>query len=128
MEQEKTLKIDEDVIDFVFSTDSFRMFNNNVKPIVNQMTINRFNDCQQITAPNSRNDVFIIINGGIAIVDDERTLKRVNNEVKKTRRKRKKAQEKRLQEQGGNTPKEGHNDGPNPLTNGNAADQQLEKN
>ena len=42
--------------------------------------------------------MFIIINGGIAIVDDERTLKRVNNEVKKTRRKRKKAQEKRLQE------------------------------
>ena len=92
------MKIDDEMIDFIFSSESFKMFKNNIKVIVSEMDIKEYDDCEQIAEPSSRNEVYIVITGGIAIVDDDRTLKRVRYEVKKLRRKRKKELEKRKQE------------------------------
>ena len=44
------------------------------------------------------------MSGGVAIIDDEKVLKRTNLEVRKTRRKRKRLEEKLRAENGGELP------------------------
>ena len=97
--EEKPLQIDEELLNFISSTDTFKMFKSHIEGFVDQMGLKRYKDCEQIAEPSSRDDVFIVIAGGVAILEDDRVNKRAKLEVRKIRRKRKKA----IEKEGGGT-------------------------
>lgn len=117
-QEDEQLKVDDETLKMILELDAFKMFANHLSGLADQMGVKKFKDCEQVIEPSSRDEVFILVAGGIAIVDDERANKRAKLEVRKIRRKRKKAQEKREQEGGG-----GEADGEGGAAGDNAAGQ-----
>lgn len=87
-----------EILELLSEADSFKMFKNDLPGMVHHFRMLKFEDCEQVTEPKVKDVLYVIIEGAVAVLDDQKVLKRANHEIKKTRRKRKKAQEKRAQE------------------------------
>ena len=54
-----------------------------------------YNDWDEVTYPNVKDMIYLIIKGQVCIISDERIQKKAKTEVRRTRKKRQKAEEKR---------------------------------
>lgn len=69
------------------------MFKDDLPNMAAQFGIRKFGDCDQVCDPSVKDVLFVLIEGAVAVLDDERMVKRAKTEIRKTRRKKKKAQE-----------------------------------
>lgn len=91
----KELTVDAEVLDLIAQSESFQMFKNDLPKIAEHIGIQQFADCEQVCDPSIKDVLFVLVEGSVAILDDERIVRRAKTEVRKLRRKRKKEEEKR---------------------------------
>jgi len=84
-------KISAEILAMISRSDSFKMFEDELPRMSEHFKVLQFADCEQVADPSIKDRFFVLVEGGVAILDDERIVKRAKTEVKRLRRKRKRA-------------------------------------
>ena len=86
------------ILELVSTIDCFKMFKTQVNNMAAHFSVHKFGDCDIVTEPAEKTNIFMLLRGSVVIVGDERTHKTSNRQVRKTRHRRRKAEEKRQAE------------------------------
>lgn len=65
------LPLDQDIIDRVCNFDSFKMFHDDIEKMSKSFHLCRFGDCAQITEPKIQDLIYVVIEGQVAIIDNQ---------------------------------------------------------
>ena len=71
-------KLGPDEIEQLSSFDSFKMFKNNLDQMATEFKLFRFADCEQVSHPGEKTTLFVILQGQVNVISDEKIYKKVN--------------------------------------------------
>lgn len=92
------------MLDFLANLDSFKMFSSHLERMSQFFQLKHFVDCEEVTVPQTKDLIYILLRGRVAIVSEDRVYTEVKREIKRSRWKRKKDREKRAAEGKENEP------------------------
>jgi hypothetical protein len=76
------------------------MFSHVITSMKQHFKLWEYQDCVEVTNPTHKEVMYVLMEGQVASISDDRTFKRTNFEIKKTRKKRTKLLQK-FEEEGG---------------------------